>query len=111
MREIRFRGLRTDGKGWVYGHYFYDRHVMQSYIIDDETNVDVFSDSVGQFTGLKDRNGKYIYEGDLVNVPYNYIGINDVKYIEEEGRFSISKYKISVLEIIGNIHEQQGGTD
>ena len=70
MRNIKFRGLRTDGKGWVYGGYFQhtpDEDGVRYYIFDfNEGAVEVIPESIGQFTGLHDKNGKEIYEGDIV---------------------------------------------
>ncbi len=60
-----------------------------------------------QFTGLLDKNGKEIYEDDVINVPYNRIGYVHVKYIANEVRYNISGYKLSVIEVVGNIHEHK----
>jgi len=65
MREIKFRGKMPNG-AWVYGS-FWD-HAVYPDIIDEYTNHRLVDrDTVGQFTGLLDSDGKEIYEGDIVH--------------------------------------------
>lgn len=70
MRRIKFRGKTKEGE-WVYGDLFngMDGDVYIHIVDDYGQNVEVISDTIGQYTGLKDANGKDIYEGDLLRFP------------------------------------------
>lgn len=117
-REVLFRGLRTDGKGWVYGSFV--KEMYNSYIVEcvDQTryalsNISVLPESVGQYTGLTDKNGTKIFEGDWIKSAPGYTSVVEFK----DGSF-ISKYShpedgeeliltdlnIEGVEIVGNIH-------
>lgn len=112
-REIKFRGLRTDGKGWVYGFYF--KTESGSFIGEYNEEVEVIPETIGQFTGLKDKNGVEIYEGDRIRDYGHGYSIKFGSYFWQGTQITgfffndnnpfgacVAPYQ---YEVIGNIHE------
>ena len=115
QRTIRFRGKTKVGKEWVYGYVyetqiFIDGNPCQDVMIIDDFTV--IPETVGQFTGLEDKNGKEIYEGDICKVTWSRLdGETAYNTTVIKNPFDYSLDEIAWLdhshefEIIGNIHD------
>ena len=90
MRQIKFRGKRLDNDEWVYGDLIHiddsDIGIVTDY--DHWQGCRVDPETVGQFTGLLDKNQKPIYEGDIV-MQRGYSGVEAMVVRFEQGAFIV----------------------
>jgi uncharacterized phage protein (TIGR01671 family) len=130
MREIIFKAQRADGKGWVEGYYVFTSNKYHQILTGKWSNRtgshyshDVIPETVCQYTGLNDKNGKRIFEGDRLKTDafdYTYI----VKFtdnafncyhetLKEWDRSQLKwggiwrfKEIDAEIEVIGNVHDK-----
>ena len=113
MREIEFRG-KNDANEWLYGYLTYPAGNSCPIIDGNDYLGGVMEETIGQYTGLVDKNGKKIYEGDILksrHSRYSYkVYFEDYRYfIEDYWGTQITPKQEAInhfeCEVIGNIYE------
>ena len=122
MREIKFRAISVcKGEHWLYGdlrHYNRNPHTEKWTIHDPNTGIetDIDEATIGQFTGLRDINGKDIYEGDILDVNYadedSYLEVRFVRGVfaflwngDLDDEFPCNAPTHEWAKVIGNIYD------
>ena len=125
MRTIKFKGKSLDSGEWIGGYYY--KECDNTYIIEDRQNYSMLNRNeavlidpatVFQCTGFLDKNGKEIYEGDVIHIGPDFCV---VIWVEELGGFYLkvdyakepcvtplgAMLRRYDIEVIGNIYEQK----
>lgn len=129
-REIEFRGKRKDNGEWVYGYYHKEvstSMALQEYGINEmevhyiHTVIDhlpfkikVIPETIGQYTGFNDKNGKKIFEGDIILIGEKR---RKVEVIFKDGQFgylynnTCVSFQYQSPEVIGTIFDKEDNNE